>query len=235
MALIEFQDTGIGYRHGSRCHVVIDAIRATATTGQLICLVGRNGCGKSTLLRTLAGLQPAISGEILIDNRPLSTLAQDEIARFIGVVLTAQPELRHTSVRELVGYGRLPYSGIFGGTSHFDDAAVDTALQQVGILHLASRYHHSLSDGERQKAFIAKALAQGTDLLLLDEPSAFLDYPSKLELMSLLRHLAHDSGKTIVLSTHDIEMAARFADTFWHVKEKNLYQRVPTEIGMELL
>ncbi len=235
MALLELQDIGIGYRHGSRCHVLIDGIRATATAGRFICLIGRNGCGKSTLLRTLAGLQPPLSGEVFIDGRPLATLSRQEIARLIGVVLTTRPALRHTSVRDLVRYGRLPYSGIFGSTSRSDDAAADTALEQVGISHLASRHIHTLSDGEQQKALIAKALAQGTDLLLLDEPTAFLDYPSKLELMTLLRRLAHDDQKTILLSTHDIEMASRFADSLWHIKEGEFSEILPSQMETELL
>lgn len=235
MALLELQNIGIGYRNGSRCHVILDHICITATTGQFIVLIGRNGCGKSTLLRTLAGLHPALSGEVFIDGRPLSTLTHTEIAGLVGVVLTTQPVLRHTSVRDLVRYGRLPYSGIFGSTSHIDDTATDIALKQVGISHLASRLIHTLSDGERQKALIAKALAQGTELLLLDEPSAFLDYPSKTELMSLLRHLAHEDKKTIVLSTHDIEMATRFADTLWHIKSGQFSEILPAQMEMELL
>lgn len=235
MASIEFQNTGIGYRHGSRCHIVVGGICATAATGQFIAIVGRNGCGKSTLLRTLAGLQPAVSGDIFIDGRQLSTFSHEENARTVGIVLTTQPQLGHTRVRDLVSYGRIPYSGILGSTSHLDEAAADTALEQVGIAHLAARHIHTLSDGERQKAFIAKAIAQGTGLLLLDEPAAFLDYPGKLELMALLRHLAHDNGKTILLSTHDIEMAARFTDTFWHLKEGVFSEMRPAQMRMELL
>ena len=138
-------------------------------------------------------------------------------------------------MRELVSYGRLPYTGMFGRLSPADLAAADAAIQLTGIEPLANRYLHTLSDGERQKALIARALAQATPYLLLDEPSAFLDYPSRRQLMQLLVRLAHEEGKAILLSTHDVELAAQYADRLWIIRDQRLMEKAPQEFRPEEL
>lgn len=188
-------------------------------SGLLTALLGPNGAGKSTLLRTLAGIQSPLSGEILLDGEPLVGYPPGELARRIGLVLTDRVQAGGLRVRELVALGRHPYSGSFGRLNAVDHAAVDSALERVGIADKAARYLAELSDGERQKVMIAKALAQECPLILLDEPTAFLDVASRIEVMNLLRRLAAE-GKTILVSTHDLEQALVSADRLWLLAPK---------------
>ncbi len=214
---------GIGYSH-----TLVSGISQRLTPGQFVCLTGRNGTGKSTLLRTLCGLLPPLQGSVSIGGQQLHTLPSSLLARKIGLVLTQAPELHNTTLRELVAYGRLPYTTWTGRLSAEDLDAADEAIRTLGIEHLAHRPLLQLSDGERQKGMIARALAQGTEYMLLDEPSAFLDHESKQELMQLLVHLAHDGHKAILLSTHDLELAERYADLLWHISDGHLSAIRPT-------
>ena len=212
---IRLSNLSIGYRGKNGTRVVAAGISAAIRSGELTCLLGANGVGKSTLLRTLSAFQPKLDGEVLIEGREIATFSDKELSRLIGVVLTEKPDVRNMSVRELVALGRSPYTG-FWGTLHEDDwQVVDEAIRAVGIEPLRARMIHTLSDGERQKVMIAKALAQQTPVIFLDEPTAFLDFPSKVEMMQLLRRLAREQQKTIFLSTHDFELALQVADTLW--------------------
>ncbi len=206
------QDLAVGYRH----HTVASGLSAHLEGGTLTALVGPNGMGKSTLLRTLAGVQPPLAGTVTLvadDKRQsLARLTRAELSRWISVVLTDRVEAANLTVEEVVGFGRMPYTGFFGRLGDEDRHLVTEALRLTGLTPLAQRMVDTLSDGERQKMMIAKALAQQTPVVLLDEPTAFLDYPSKVEMMRLLGTLAHDMGKVIVLSTHDLNLAVRLAD-----------------------
>lgn len=216
--MIELKDLTIGYAQKNNTKVVASNINATLHSGRLTCLIGANGIGKSTLLRTLSAFQPPLSGEIFIDNEspiPLSTLTDKQLSRLIGVVLTEKPDVQNMTVFELVGLGRSPYTGFWGRLNEDDKEVVKESLRLVGIESLQDRLIQTLSDGERQKTMIAKALAQQTPVIYLDEPTAFLDYPSKVEMLTLLRHLARETGKTIFLSTHDMELALQIADELW--------------------
>ena len=216
--MIELKDLTIGYAQKNDTKVVASGINATLHSGRLTCLIGANGIGKSTLLRTLSAFQPPLRGEIFIDNEspiPLSTLTDKQLSRLIGVVLTEKPDVQNMTVFELVGLGRSPYTGFWGRLNEEDKEVVKESLRLVGIESLQDRLIQTLSDGERQKTMIAKALAQQTPVIYLDEPTAFLDYPSKVEMLTLLRHLARETGKTIFLSTHDMELALQIADELW--------------------
>ncbi len=234
---ITLQDLSIGYRIKNRdTRVVASAISACVKRGELTCLLGANGVGKSTLLRTLSAFQPKLGGSIFIKAedgkavREISEFTDKELSHVIGVVLTEKPDIRNMSVRELVALGRSPYTG-FWGTLHDDDwDVVDEAIESVRIGNLANRMIHTLSDGERQKVMIAKALAQQTPVIYLDEPTAFLDFPSKVEMMLLLRRLARENDKTIFLSTHDFELALQVADTLW-LMEKHGDEQPALHIG----
>ena len=153
----------------------------------------------------------------------------------VGIVLTSFPSLQNTTVYELISYGRIPYQDLIATLSATDREAIDTAIETVGIGDFKSRMVHELSDGEKQKVMIARALAQGTDVLLLDEPSAFLDYPSKMALMQLLSDLAHRQGKAILLSTHDVELAMRFADVISHINGSRLSVSDPSKFSIDRL
>ena len=216
--MIELKDLTIGYAQKNNTKIVASGINATLHSGRLTCLIGANGIGKSTLLRTLSAFQPPLSGEIFIDSEspiPLSTLTDKQLSRLIGVVLTEKPDVQNMTVFELVGLGRSPYTGFWGRLNEEDKEVVKESLRLVGIEPLQDRLIQTLSDGERQKTMIAKALAQQTPVIYLDEPTAFLDYPSKVEMLTLLRHLARETGKTIFLSTHDMELALQIADELW--------------------
>lgn len=227
--MIELEDLSIGYpvkRKKKDIHYTLASnINATLDYGQLICLVGVNGVGKSTLLKTLAGFIPPVSGRIWIsdESRKISITDMSEVekSKLLGVVLTRNEDNELLSVYDVVSLGRTPYTGIWGSLSEHDREIVDNAIRLVGIESLRNRYINELSDGERQKVMIAKALSQETSTILLDEPSAFLDYPSKEELMRLLVKLAHEEHKAILLSSHDLDIIRRFADGYWIMEKKS--------------
>ena len=206
------KDLAVGYRHRR----VASGLSARLEGGTLTALVGPNGMGKSTLLRTLAGVQPPLAGTVTLvadgTERELTGLPLRQLARWISVVLTDRVDVENIAVEEIVSFGRMPYTGFFGHLGDEDRRVVAEALRLTGLTPLTRRLVNTLSDGERQKMMIAKALAQQTPVVLLDEPTAFLDYPSKVETMRLLRSLAHDMGKLIVLSTHDLNLAVELAD-----------------------
>ena len=228
---IRLSNLSIGYRGKNGTRVVAAGISAAIRSGELTCLLGANGVGKSTLLRTLAAFQPKLDGEVLIEEQEITTFNDKELSRMIGVVLTEKPDIRNMSVRELVALGRSPYTG-FWGTLHEEDwQVVDEAIHAVRIEPLRERMIHTLSDGERQKVMIAKALAQQTPVIYLDEPTAFLDFPSKVEMMQLLRRLAREQQKTIFLSTHDFELALQVADTLWLMETDGISVGTPREMA----
>lgn len=209
--MIELKNLSTGYGR----HTVSASLNATLQSGRLTCLLGPNGVGKSTLLRTLCGFQPPLEGRMEMDGKDMAQLSRKEMSRSIGVVLTERPDVADMRASDMVALGRTPYTGFWGRLGAEDRNRVDEAMQLVGITHLAHRMIHTLSDGERQKVMIAKALAQQTPVILLDEPTAFLDFPSKVETMRLLHRLAHESGKTVFLSTHDLETAIQLSDDLW--------------------
>ena len=241
---VRLSNLSIGYRSKNDTRMVAVGINATIRSGELTCLLGANGVGKSTLLRTLSAFQPKLEGEIFLEMkgegqglqipsnvREISEFTDKELSRMIGVVLTEKPDIRNMSVRELVALGRSPYTGFWGTLRDDDWQVVDEAIGIVRIDTLRDRMIHTLSDGERQKVMIAKALAQQTPVIYLDEPTAFLDFPSKVEMMQLLRRLAREQQKTIFLSTHDFELALQVADTLWLMEADGLSVGTPRELA----
>ena len=219
-AAIQTRSLSIGYPvRGGAARVIHAGLDLELAAGCVTCLLGRNGAGKSTLLRTLCGLQPPLAGEILLEGKPLQSLSPAELSMRVGVVLTVRDYPGGITVYELVSLGRYPHTGFFGSLGVADHAAVREALEAVGIADKAGRLLSELSDGERQKAYIAKALAQECPVILLDEPTAFLDVPSRLETWETLRRLARGQRKAVLLSTHDVESAVRMADRLWLLPE----------------
>ena len=231
---IQIESLSTGYRNKKNVTVVAHDINATILGGELTCLLGPNGAGKSTLLRTLSAFLPPVKGDISIMGRNLRDYTDKELAKAIGVVLTEKTDLRNMTVYDLIGLGRSPYTG-FWGTLHEDDRrVVDEAIEMVGIGPLKDRMIQTLSDGERQKVMIAKALAQQTPVIFLDEPTAFLDFPSKVEIMQLLHVLSRTTGKTIFLSTHDLELALQIADTIWLMdRDKGVVIGTPDKLAKD--
>ena len=213
--VIETRSLSIGYTGRGGRHTVHPGLDLQLFPGELTCLLGRNGAGKSTLLKTLCGLLAPLDGEVRIDGKPLGSYTPEQLSARVGVVLTERTQAGGISVYDLVALGRYPHTGFFGTLREVDHAAVRAAMDAVGIAHKADKHVAELSDGERQKAFIAKALAQECPIILLDEPTAFLDVTSRLETMLSLRRLAHEAGKAVLLSTHDLDTALQTADRLW--------------------
>lgn len=213
--MISLQNLTVGY--GTKA--VLSDINQVLKAGQLVCLLGANGVGKSTILRTLAGFQPPLSGEVLLDGKDLSSLSLSQRSKTVSIVLTERVEVPYMKVADLVGMGRSPYTGFFGKLTKEDRQIVGEAIEMVGISSLAERTIDTLSDGERQKAMLAKALAQQTPIILLDEPTAFLDFHAKISTLRLMLKLAHETNKIILMSTHDVEMALRLSDLLWIVQD----------------
>ena len=216
---ITLSHLSVGYKVG---HTVISDINLTLQSGQLACLIGENGVGKSTLLKTLTGFLPKLEGSLLLDGKDISEFSQRALARQISIVLTQKPDVQNLTVEEIIGLGRSPYTGFFGKLHANDQQIVDESITAVGIEKLKNRMIQTLSDGERQKVMIAKALAQQTPIIFLDEPTAFLDFSSKVETFQLLQRMAHEMGKLVLLSTHDLELAVRFSDTLLQVNGDGL-------------
>ncbi len=207
-------------------------INAYLQAGELTCLLGPNGAGKSTLLKTLSAFIPPLSGEIMIDGVNLKQISAAMLARSIAVVLTQRPSTMNMTVEELVAVGRSPYTSFFGGLRRADREVVARSISLVGIDDLRERNVNTLSDGERQKALIAKALAQQTEIIFLDEPTAFLDYPSKVEIMKLLYAIAREENKTVFMSTHDLDLALQMADKIWLLdKDHGLEIGIPEDLA----
>lgn len=215
----------IGYPH----KVIAQNISAQLSEASLTALVGVNGAGKSTLLRTLTGVQRVLEGEVKLNGRPLETYSRGERARLISVVLTQRVEAGQLYAEEVVELGRLPYTGLTGNLSQTDRDVVNQAIALAGVEHFRHRRINSLSDGERQRVMLAKALAQETPFILMDEPTAFLDYPSRTETFMLLRKLAHEERKSILLSTHDLDLALKCCDHIWLLDKGTLTTGSPQD------
>jgi iron complex transport system ATP-binding protein len=233
METLRLENLNIGYTERRKTiKAVMTGLNASLYSGQLTCLLGANGVGKSTLLRTLSSFQSPLSGRILLEGQPLSDYSTHQLSRLISIVLTGKPRVRNMTVAEMVGLGRSPYTGFWGRLSVKDREVVEKALGLTGITVLKDRFIQTLSDGERQKMMIAKALAQQTPIIFLDEPTAFLDFPSKVEMLLLLRRLAHEMDKTVFLSTHDFELVLQVADVLWLMDaERGLSAGSPKELA----
>ena len=226
--VIKAPNIGIGYAKSKHNNILYNNLSFNLYKGELVCLIGANGAGKSTLLRTISASQPTQGGDIFFENQSISSLSEKELSQRLGLVLTDKTSAGGLLVRELIELGRYPYTGFFGQLSENDKSIVQKAMEDA---HKANSYIAELSDGERQKTMIAKALSQECPVVLLDEPTAFLDIESRIEIMNLLHNLAMYQNKTILLSTHDIDMALLLADRLWLLsREKGLITGVTEDI-----
>lgn len=208
-------DLAVGYRNGKTAVTLLQGLNLSLEKGKLVALLGQNGAGKSTLLRALTCDERPISGTIQVNGRNLADMSQKDRSRLIGLVSTERIQAGALTVTELVGLGRQPHTGFLGRLDDEDHEIVRQSMEDAGIIGKANEYLASLSDGERQKAMIARALAQQTPIIILDEPTAFLDVASRIETMRLLQTLAHDRGKAVLLSSHDISQSLMLADELW--------------------
>ncbi|MEE4285323.1 MAG: ABC transporter ATP-binding protein [Mariniphaga sp.] len=231
---IELKRLSVGYKQPGEAPLeVLKNINFTAAPGEMVALVGSNGIGKSTLLRTLAAFQPWFAGDIQISGQGLKTLNPKEIARIMSFVSTENIRVPNLSVFDLVAYGRFPYTNWIGMLAGEDKTMVYEAIEKVGLVGFEQRSVMQISDGERQRAMIARALAQDTPVIILDEPTAYLDVSNKYEIFHLLQVLAVEKNKTIVLSTHDLNIALREVDKLWIVTDSGNYQGAPEDAVLQ--
>jgi iron complex transport system ATP-binding protein len=214
-SILNTHNLTIGYSKKRNKIVVQSDLNLDLKAGELVCLIGQNGCGKSTLLRTLAGLQKPLAGKVLVDNQELEKIRIHEKARILALVLTEKVDIENATVADIVRMGRQPYSNWWGDLSNSDVEIVRESIEMVHLGNKTNSQLNELSDGERQRVMIAKALAQDTPLILLDEPTAHLDLPNRVEIMLLLHKLAHTTGKSVIISTHELDMALQAADRIW--------------------
>ena len=212
---IELRHLRTGYTERRRSVVISPDLSLSIRPGEIVMLMGPNGSGKSTLMHTMAGLLPPLAGEVQLGEKPLSSLTMKEVARQLSLVLTERIPAGNMDVWEVVTIGRYPYTGFRGVLSTEDKRICEEALATCRLTELRERIFDTLSDGEKQRVMIARALAQETPLILLDEPTAHLDLPSRLEVTTMLRTLAHKLGKSILISTHELDLALGWADTIW--------------------
>jgi iron complex transport system ATP-binding protein len=223
----------IGYSYKGQETCIASSLELALQAGEFICLLGPNGAGKSTLIRTLAGMQTPLGGALRLRNQAFHSIPPRDRARMISVVLTEALPIGMMDAYSLVSLGRHPYSGWLGGLDTNDKERIEWAFNAVDASALKDRQISELSDGERQKVSIARALAQEAKVMLLDEPTAFLDLPRRVELMTILRNLAHREQMGLLLSTHDLDLALRFADRLWMITtDGELIQGYPEELAI---
>lgn len=229
MKILFAENLSIGYNQPLQ-----ENINIVLETGQVTCLLGKNGTGKSTFLKTLFGQLLPLNGQILLESKKIQTISAEQMAKKIALVLTENLDQVFLTVEEVVGLGRYPYLNFFGRLSKDDHQIVHNALEATEIENLKNRFFHELSDGQKQKVMIAKALAQETSIILLDEPFAFLDYPSKLKTFALLRKIAITQNKAILIVLHELELAIQMADYLWLLdNSKQLLSGVPEDLILE--
>ncbi len=226
---IVLDSLSIGYNAGKQGNPILPPLSASSTGGELIAVIGRNGIGKSTLLRTIAGLQSSLGGEVFLKGKNTSEYPRLELARRIGYISTEVVKVSNMRVADLVALGRFPHTNWLGSIDLSGRLVIENSIARTGLTALRNRHISELSDGERQKAMIARVLAQDTELMIMDEPTAFLDIASKYEIVNLMLELTRD-GKTIIFSTHDFNIAVNQADKIWLILEKNLIEGSPEDL-----
>jgi iron complex transport system ATP-binding protein len=225
--IFEAKDLSIGY---SQKNTLLKNLNFEIKSNQIIGLVATNGTGKSTLIKSLSGSIPVLSGSILVDGKNINSFHKKELAKKIALVLTDKPNLTGIKVRDLVEIGRYPHTGIFGKLTTKDTEITNEAILLCGISHLTDKFCNELSDGEFQKAMLARAIAQETSILFLDEPTSFLDYPSKLNLMKLLSELTAKKNTSIIIASHDLELLKEFTNQLLIIKRNHGYKLIDSNL-----
>lgn len=214
-------------------HPLLQGQSLSIPRATLTALIGRNGCGKSTLLRAMAGIQRPLQGTVTINGVDVSHASARKLARLVAVITTESIKVDNLTCRQLVSYGRAPHTGLLGRLSASDEQIVDEALQTVGMEQFAQRKVGQISDGEGRRILLARALAQQTPVILLDEPTSFLDVPGRYEISALLGRLAREQGKTIVYSTHELDPAYLNADNLLYMSKEGLKFAAPDSAEMQ--
>ncbi|MCT4615262.1 MAG: ABC transporter ATP-binding protein [Marinifilaceae bacterium] len=219
--ILELIDLEIGYFQKKKPKPILPSINLNIKKGELVCLLGPNGAGKSTLIRTIAGLQKSISGKVEVKSNDIKTIGSKKLAKLISLVLTDRINTTNLTVYQLVAMGRHPHTNWFGNIEDNDKEIILESLKLVGLSGFEEKFITNMSDGEIQRVMIARALAQNTPLIILDEPTAHLDLPNRVSIMNLLKRLAEETSKSILLSTHELDLASQTADTIWLMNKKS--------------
>jgi iron complex transport system ATP-binding protein len=220
----------IGYGSGKDAITLLPSLSSSASEGELIALIGQNGIGKSTLLRTITGLQQPLSGKVILKGKDISEFNRYDLATIIGYISTEPLRVSNMRVSDLVALGRYPHTNWTGKLSHEDHMMVSESIEKVGLQNLTGRFINELSDGERQRAMVARLLAQDAEILVMDEPTAFLDIRSKYEIVHLLHDLSRTRGKTIIFSTHDLLTAISESDKVWLALKDSFSEGAPEDL-----
>lgn len=229
--ILKIRDLGIGYQSKKALNnILFDRINLNGNSGELIALVGKNGIGKSTLLRNIIGLQEPIYGSVLFNEKPIKSFHRSEFARLVSFVSTEIVNVSNLKVFDLVALGRFPHTNWFGKLKSNDVIRSSRALEMVGMSSYAKKNINEISDGERQRVMIARTLAQDTKIIVLDEPTAFLDLPNKYEIVHLLNKLSKEENKTIIFSTHDLNIAIQEADKIWLMLDDEIIEGAPEDL-----
>jgi iron complex transport system ATP-binding protein len=231
--ILSLNSLEIGFISGKTKKILLPPIQATALEGELVAVIGKNGIGKSTLLKTITGLLPLVAGNLVIDGKDIHDYSRIELSGKVGYISTEIIKVSNMTVYDLVAQGRFPHTNWFGRIDNQNYIAVNEALLRTGIIDYSDRLLNELSDGERQRAMIALVLAQDTKLIVMDEPTAFLDIKSKYEIIHLLKELTRQKKKTIVFSTHDFSTAVSQADKIWLILENDLIEGAPEDIMLK--
>jgi len=222
----------IGYITGKRTKIIMPPLTASANKGELIAVIGRNGIGKSTLLRTIIGIQDSLGGKVMLKNKNISYISPNDLARQTGYISTEVVMVSNMRVYDLVALGRFPYTNWIGKLDSESLIAISNAMIKTGMESFSDRYVSELSDGERQRAMIARVLAQDTEILVMDEPTAFLDVAGKYEIINLMLRLVSE-GKTIIFSTHDFNIALNQTDKIWLLTDRELIEGAPEDLMLK--
>lgn len=224
------KDLSIGYGSKKEIRVIAKHMDLTLNKGELVCLVGKNGIGKSTLLRTLSKMQPRLDGNIFLEDKSIDLFSRNELAKIISLVLTERIPSSNLTVYELIALGRQPYTNWIGKLLEEDLKQIKEAMAQSHLTELMHERCDKLSDGQLQRAMICRALAQNTDLIILDEPTAHLDVQHKMETFKLLKKIAHELNRAILISTHEIQLATQIADELWLMTEEKIITGTPSAL-----
>ena len=231
--IIELKGLEIGFSRGKKMPLsLMSDISLSAKEGEFIALIGQNGIGKSTLLKTLVKLHPCLSGEIFMQGKRIQDFSMQDFSKFVGYVSTEVIRTGNLKVRDLVSLGRYPYTNWIGKLTIQDQEIVDSAIEMVGLNDLKQKNITEVSDGERQRAMIARTIAQDTQVLILDEPTAFLDLPNRYDVLHLLKSLTHNQGKTIIFSTHDLGLVLHEVDKIWVMTESGVLEGCPEDLAL---
>lgn len=232
--IIQTDNLTIGYHSKNRQHIVRENLFLQVHAKDLIALIGSNGCGKSTLLRTMAGLQVPISGDVFIRNENIRKKNIHEKAKIISLVLTDPVKANGLTVGNLIAMGRFPHTNWLGKLQQEDKSKIEEAIELIGLNGYENRFLTELSDGEKQRVMIAKALVQDTPVIFLDEPTAHLDVNNRVEILSLLKKICEQTSKAILFSTHELDLALKLANRIWLMdNKKGVYDKSPDEIISE--